>query len=510
MTTPALQLSSQDNIAVALSTIAADTELLSTGGLKAINAIPSGHKVALSEIPQGQAVIKYGQVIGLSSCDIKAGEHVHSHNMSFSKSQVEIEHRESDNNSSNDMPPLLTGRTFEGFERDYCKGVGTRNIVAVVATVSCANSVVRAISQNLQLTLSRDFPNVDAVIPLCHGGGCAVNQDGISLEILQRTLKGWVQHPNIAAVLLVSLGCETNQVEQFLPEVDDHLNERIRSIGIQNSGGTAKAIHQGIAIGTELLSLASNAKRQSQPLSKLSLALQCGGSDGFSGISANPALGRAVDILSKQGARAILAETPEIFGAEHLLYSRCKNQATAQALEQKVLWWEQYAQQQGETLNSNPSHGNKQGGISTIVEKSLGAVAKGGSNSINAVYEYAATMNTEGLVFMDSPGYDPVSITGQIASGANIICFTTGRGSNFNSPAAPSLKIASNSRIFNRMPDDLDINAGQLIDGDVTLDQFALEIVERIIATASGELSKGETLGLIEDGFHPWSLGAVL
>ncbi len=510
MTAPTLQLSAQDNIAVALNTIAAGTAFSPINELSAIEAIPSGHKVALREIQQGQAIIKYGQVIGLARCDIKAGDHVHSHNMNFTKSQVEIEHRMSDNHSSSHMSHPLAGRSFEGFERNYCKGIGTRNIVAVVATVSCANSVVRAISQNLQLTLSRDFPNVDAVIPLCHGGGCAVNQDGISLEILQRTLKGWVQHPNIAAVLMVSLGCETNQADQFLPDIEDHLSQRIKSIGIQNSGGTAKAIHQGIAIGGELLSLANNAKRQSQALSKLSIALQCGGSDGFSGISANPALGRAVDLLSEQGARAILAETPEIFGAEHLLYSRCKNQATAQALEQKVLWWEQYAKQQGETLDSNPSHGNKQGGISTIVEKSLGAVAKGGSSSINAVYDYATVMNTQGLVFMDSPGYDPVSITGQIASGANIICFTTGRGSNFNSPAAPSLKIASNSRIFNRMSDDLDINAGQLIDGDLTLDQLALEIVDRIIATASGELSKGETLALIEDGFHPWSLGAVL
>ncbi|WP_299774598.1 altronate dehydratase family protein [uncultured Pseudoteredinibacter sp.] len=512
--TQCIQLSATDNCVVALEDIAANSYIASFEITSKEN-ISTGHKLASHDIPKGQSIIKYGQCIATATLDIKAGEHIHSHNCSMPEGPSSITpHTFESSDSTIAQARLAASKTiaaqFLGYKREYTKKIGTRNIVAVVAMVSCANSVVRGICQSAQQFMPQ-YNNVDALIPICHSGGCAVNQNGQSLELLQRTLRGWIYHPNIAAVLLVSLGCETNQVDQLLgSEACSQPQDRIQSLGIQACGGSHQAIREGLDKIKSLVAEANQAKRSEQGLEKLSVALQCGGSDAFSGLSANPALGRAVDILCSKGARAILAETPEIFGAEQQLYRRCRDTLTALKLEQKVHWWQQYAKQQGETLDSNPSHGNKAGGITTIIEKSLGAVAKAGKSTINNVYDYGEPMQSQGLVFMDSPGYDPVSITGQVASGANMICFTTGRGSNFNCPSVPSLKLASNQSIFNHMKDDLDINCGRLIDGEADLDSLAQEIVEKIIRTASGEPSKGEQIALFDDGFHPWSLGAVL
>lgn len=333
---------------------------------------------------------------------------------------------------------------------------------------------------------------------------------GEGMDTLRRTLAGYARHPNFAGILMVGLGCETNQITDLMSA--EHLSEStfLKTFNIQDTGGTAKTVAKGIALIKEMLPRANQISRTDVPVSHLKIGLQCGGSDGYSGISANPALGAAVDLLVQHGGTAILSETPEIYGAEHLLTRRAASEKVGQKLIDRIHWWEDYcARNQGE-MNNNPSAGNKAGGLTTILEKSLGAVAKGGTTRLEEVYEYAQPVNTKGFVYMDTPGYDPVSATGQVAGGANLICFTTGRGSAYGCAPSPSIKLSTNQALWVRQSEDIDINCGDIIEGQSSIEQKGAEIFEAIIQVASGEKTKSELHGYGQNEFVPWQIGATM
>ena len=494
-----------DNVAVARIALGAGDGVERPDGtaLRITSPIGAGHKVALRPIGRGEAVFKYGQPIGLASAPIEAGAHVHTHNLEL----------------AGPMPPRATGEaslpllppdaaaTFEGYRRADGR-VGTRNYIGVIASVNCSATVCKAIAQVFQ---GPGLPaGVDGVVAITHGSGCGMSADGEGFTLLQRTLRGYAAHPNFAAVLLVGLGCEVNQIEPLIEALPQATRGRLRTLTIQDAGGTREAVEQGQALVRELAEEASLARRSTVPMSALVVGLQCGGSDGYSGISANPALGAAVDLLVRHGGTAILSETPEIHGAEHLLTARAASPQIARRLMERLQWWERYAASQGAQLNNNPSPGNKAGGITTILEKSLGAVAKGGSSSLNEVIEYAEPVRARGLVFMDTPGYDPVSATGQVAGGATLICFTTGRGSTYGCKPAPSLKLATTTALFERMRLDMDFNAGGIVDGTQTVAQAGEALFALIRESASGRRTLSEEHGLGDNEFVPWQLGAVM
>jgi len=285
---------------------------------------------------------------------------------------------------------------------------------------------------------------------------------------------------------------------------------RLQAFSIQDSGGTAKTVARGVAIIKGLLKEANRAKRQPVPASHITVGLQCGGSDGYSGISANPALGAAVDRLVRHGGTAILSETPEIYGGEHLLTRRAVSAAVADKLIARIKWWERYTERNDQEMDNNPSAGNKAGGLTTILEKSLGAIAKSGTTNLTDVFEYAQPVTSKGLVFMDTPGYDPVSATGQVAGGANLICFTTGRGSAYGCAPSPSLKLSTNTALWQKQEDDIDINCGEVIDGTASIDEMGERIFQLMLETASGTKTKSEIHGYGQNEFVPWSLGAVM
>jgi altronate hydrolase len=354
-----------------------------------------------------------------------------------------------------------------------------------------------------------DYPNVDGVIALVHGAGCGMASKGEGFDVLARTQWGYAANPNMGGVVMIGLGCEVFQIGRMKDERGLKESDLFNTLTIQATGGTRKSIEAGLERVKAMLPLLNAAKRETLPASELVLALQCGGSDGYSGITANPALGAAVDILVGNGGTAILSETSELYGAEHLLTRRAATPAVGQKIVDLIHWWEDYAARNGGELNNNPSPGNKAGGLTTILEKSLGAAAKGGTTVLNAVYRYAEPVTAKGFVFMDTPGYDPVSATGQVAGGANVIAFTTGRGSAFGCKPTPSIKLATNSDMYRRMEEDMDINCGDVLDG-VTIEQKGREIFDKILAVASGERSKSEALGYGDAEFVPWQIGAVL
>lgn len=400
-----------------------------------------------------------------------------------------------------------------GYRRNQGR-VATRNYIGILSSVNCSATVARSIadffSRRMNPEALKYFPQIDGVVGLTHGTGCGMDHSGLGMQLLRRTLAGYATHANLAGVLVVGLGCETNQIAAWLDH--SHLAEShmLRPFNIQDTGGTAKTIDKGIALVKDMLPSANDCERVACDVSHLSVGLQCGGSDGYSGISANPALGVAVDILVEHGGTAILSETPEIYGAEHLLTRRAINPVVGEKLVERIRWWEHYtAMHQGE-MNNNPSPGNKAGGLTTILEKSLGAVAKGGTSNLCAVYEYAEPVKSHGLVYMDTPGYDPVSATGQVAGGANLICFTTGRGSAYGCAPSPSLKLSTNSALWQRQQDDIDINCGEIIDGTSDLQEMGERIFELMIATASGQATKSEQHGYGQNEFVPWQVGAVM
>lgn len=493
-----LKLHSDDNVAVALKALAKGDRL---SDVSVVDDIPAMHKVAVRAIARGERVTKYRQPIGLASQDIFAGEHVHSHN-------CEMLHERQESTPGSRFRPTDhvepdRQATFEGYHRDDGR-VGTRNYIGVVTSVNCSATVAKQIAAQAERQGIVDrFANIDGVVAITHGSGCGMQSSGEGFELLRRTLDGYIKHPNFGGVLVVGLGCEVMQ----LGKLDD--GPGVRKLGIQDTGGTRAAIDKGLELVTELMAAANEVRRETAPASELTLALQCGGSDAYSGITANPALGVAADLLVKNGGSAILSETPEIYGAEHMLIERARSPEVASELIERVDWWRDYAEKNGGTLDSNPSPGNLAGGITTILEKSLGAQAKGGSSSLNAVIRYGQKLTEKGLNFMDSPGFDPAAVTGQVASGANVICFTTGRGSAFGFKPVPSIKLATNSALFKNMPDDMDINCGTVVDDAESVADCGRRIFDEILEVAAGRRTHSEELGYGDFEFTPWQLGAV-
>lgn len=501
MTTRFIRLHQADNVAVLREDATSGADI--GGGIVANTDIPSGHKIALHTIAKGNVILKYGQPIGTASCTIAPGDHVHVHNLS---AQANAERAAPGNTSP--LPPLNTQYQFDGYKRPDGR-TGTRNYVGVLTTVNCAATVARQIAQWANRHLHK-YPNADGVVALTHTTGCGTPSQGDGIDNLRRTIAGFAQHPNFAGVLIIGLGCEANQLDPLLESQGLALSNRLRSLGIQEAGGTLAAIEKGADIAGELLAMANKAHRTSTPASELTLGLQCGGSDAWSGLTANPALGHAADLLVRAGGTVILSETPEIYGAENLLLRRAENRQVADALLERLSWWEDHVARNGQELNNNPSPGNLKGGLSTILEKSLGAVAKSGNAPLRGVYRYGQMIDKRGLVFMDSPGYDPCSVTGEIAAGANLVCFTTGRGSVFGAKPVPSLKLSSNSTLAASMDDDIDIDAGPIATGAATTEEIGKKIFHLILETASGRQSKSEMLGFGDMEFVPWQIGATI
>lgn len=500
-----LRLHPNDNLLVALEALPKGAAV--EPGLITFDAIPPMHKVASRAIQAGQQIIKYGQIIGQATQAIGAGEHIHTHNCAMGN--FERDYNFCSNTRATTFVKPEARRTFQGYQRPTGK-VGTRNFVALVTTVNCSATAARHIAEQARLgNLLAGMDNIDGIVPLVHGSGCGMNPDSRGGKILARTLAGYAVHPNFGGVITLGLGCEAMQLTNLMRDYGLVESDFFRAYNIQEVDGTAKAIEHGLGILREMLPRVNAIRRQPVDASHLTMAVQCGGSDAFSGITANPALGKAADLLVAQGGTVIYSETPEIYGAEHLLTQRAENPESAQAIVDLIQWWENYTLMNGVELNNNPSPGNKAGGLTTILEKSLGAMTKAGSSNLRAVYQYAERVREKGMVFMDSPGFDPVSVTGQVASGANVVCFTTGRGSAFGHKPVPSLKLASNTALYNRMTGDIDINCGKVIEGG-SLDASGAEIFETVLKVASGERTKSELLGYGDNEFTPWPMGAVV
>jgi len=501
-----IRLNENDNVVVARAELLPGASI-EGGNVTARSAIPAGHKVATAPIAQGQPVRKYNQIIGFASQPIEPGQHVHSHNMA-------IGDFERDYAFGADMRPTLfipedERATFQGYMRENGKA-GTRNYLGVITSVNCSATVARYIADAFKGDALKDYPNIDGVVAIVHGTGCGMADTGEGFGNLQRTLWGYAQHVNFAGVMMLGLGCEVAQIDFMMEAQGLKHSPRLQSMTIQDSGGTRKTVERGIAQLKEMLPSANAMQRTTVPASHLTLCLQCGGSDGYSGITANPALGAAADLLVRHGGTAILSETPEIYGAEHLLTRRAESREIGEKLIERIRWWEGYCERNGGSMDNNPSPGNKKGGLTTILEKSLGAAAKGGTTNLRGVYKYAEPVDTKGFVFMDTPGYDPCSATGQIAGGGNIICFTTGRGSVFGAKPVPSIKLATNSAMYRRMEEDMDINCGAVLDEGVSVPEMGQRIFDKIIDVASGNPSKSEELGFGDAEFVPWQIGATM
>src|SRR5918994_705403 len=485
-----VRLHPNDNVVTARIDLLPNTAVAGEGVACAART-PAGHKVATRPITKGEPVRKYDQIIGFASEDIAPGEHVHVHN-------VEMHDFARDYAFGADVRPTAfvpesARASFEGFLRANGKA-GTRNFIGVLSTVNCSATVCHHVAETFPRDELAAYGNVDGIVALTHGTGCGMADRGDGFAALQRTLWGYARHPNFAGILMIGLGCEVNQIDFLLEAYQIKRGPHFRTMTMQGTGGTRKTIERAQGMIREMLPQANEAKRQRVSASEISLALQCGGSDAYSGITANPALGAACDILVRHGGTGILAETPEIYGAEHLLTRRAVSREVGEKLVERIKWWEWYTGIFGAEINNNPSPGNKDGGLTTIYEKSLGAIAKGGSTAMVDVLRYAEPVRAKGFVVMDTPGYDPVSMTGIVAGGANVLVFTTGRGSVFGCKPAPSIKVATNTSLYEHMRDDMDINAGRVLEG-VPVEEIGKEIFEKILAVASGEKTKSELNG---------------
>ena len=500
-----IRLHADDNVVVARADILPGTALAGED-IAAAASVPAGHKIASARIAAGEPVRKYDQIIGFASTNVAPGEHVHTHNTEYR--EFERDYRAGADVKPVDMVPEHERATFSGYRRPDGR-VATRNYVGIVTSVNCSATAARHIAAPFSGPALEAYPNVDGVVAIVHHTGCG-GMAGEGAEMIVRAIGGYAKHPNFACVMVLGLGCEALQVSTLLKQENIVESDKLYATTIQDQGGTNATIQDGVARIKAMLPEANKVAREPIPVSELVLALECGGSDGYSGISANPSLGAAADLLVRHGGTACLAETPEIYGAEHLLTRRAVSQEVADKLIEKIKWWEHYAQTRGAELNNNPSPGNKAGGLTTILEKSLGAAAKGGTTNLVDVFGYAEPITSRGFVFMDTPGYDPASVTGMVAGGANVICFTTGRGSVFGCKPVPSIKLATNSAIYHRMADDMDINCGQVVDGDLSVQEMGEQIFQSIIRTASGEPTKSEIWGLGDNEFVPWVTGAVL
>ncbi len=503
---PALRLGASDNVVVARVDLTAGRELTEER-LVCRAAIPIGHKVATKALGPGEPIVKYGQVIGFAKEPIQPGDHVHLHNCEMGR--LSLSHDFCAGRRPTDYVPESERATFLGIRRSDAR-VATRNFIGILTTVNCSATVARAVADRFKGDALAAYRNVDGVAAFTHASGCGMDNGGEGMRLLQRTIAGYARHPNFAGLLVIGLGCEGNQPDALAEKWGLSPGPLLRVLTIQETGGTRATIERATELVREMLPHANRVERTRLPASELTLALQCGGSDGYSGVTANPALGAAVDLLVRHGGTAILSETPEIYGAEHLLTRRAESPEVAEKLLARLRFWEDYTARNHGEMNNNPSPGNKAGGITTILEKSLGAAAKGGSTNLVDVYEYAEPITRKGFVFMDSPGYDPCSATGQVASGANVMCFTTGRGSVFGCRPVPSLKLATNTPVFERLREDMDINCGSIADGEVDVQEMGRRIFELVLETASGKPSKSEELGFGENEFVPWQIGAVM
>jgi len=511
---PFLKLNEADSVVLARVTVNAGTSWIPADGTSQILArerIEMGHKMAIRPIASGETIYKFGQPMGFATADIQPGDWVHSHNVDMTELSRDYQYC----TAIQELPPPQEIRTFQGYRRADGRAA-TRNYIAVVTTVNCSATSSKYIVNAFDQTLLNDYPNIDGVIALTHKSGCSFAYGGPDHQQLARTLAGYARHANIGAFLLLGLGCETGQAS-FLDEEYNLVQlgnagsttKRPLIMNIQDLGGVAKTVQRGIDALKDLLPDVNNVQRVPIPVSEIILGTNCGASDGYSGVSANPALGVASDLLVAQGGTSILAEIPEIYGGEHLLTRRAVSREVGEKLVERIHWWEDYAAKFGATIDNNPSVGNKAGGLTTIFEKSLGAIAKGGNAPLRAVYEYAEPVTEKGFVIMDTPGNDPASVTGIVAGGANVVVFTTGRGSCFGSKPVPTLKVTTNSSIYYRMRDDMDLNAGTILDGEKTVEEVGQEIFEAIIAVASGEKTKSEAQGIGDEEFSPWVPGPI-
>ena len=504
-----IRLHPLDDVVIARSQLISGT---SVDGVAVRGLIPPGHKIATRAIAVGEPVRRYNQIIGFASQAIAPGEHVHTHNLNMGPEKGNFER---DYAIGQDVKPEAPRKqaTFMGIRRADGR-VATRNYIGVLSSVNCSATAARAIADHFSRRNNPQalaaYPNVDGVVAITHGTGCGMDTEGEGMKVLERTLAGYATHANFAAIVVVGLGCEANQINTWLAHSELKQGTKLHAFNIQDTGGTAKTVAKGVALIESMLPEANAVQRVPCSAEHLVIGLQCGGSDGYSGISANPALGAAVDLLVAHGGTAILSETPEIYGAEHLLTRRAVSPEVGQKLIDRIHWWENYTRiNQGE-MNNNPSPGNKAGGLTTILEKSLGAVAKGGTTNLVAVYEYAERVSAHGFVYMDTPGYDPVSATGQVAGGANLICFTTGRGSAYGCAPSPSLKFSTNSALWKKQEEDMDLNCGEIVDNGVSIAEMGQRIFEMILKAASGEPTKSEKHGYGQNEFVPWQVGAVM
>ena len=499
-----LRLNGGDNVLIS-------TRIVEKGesfeGIVIAARIMRGHKMASKPIAQGEPIRKFGQIIGFAKQDIAAGDWVHEHNVVMG----ELAHDYAFAKESKVEKLLLENEraTFQGFRRKNGK-VGTRNYIGIMTSVNCSATVASHIAKEVEkLGLLNDYPNIDGVVALTQDNGCVIDYRGVIFDTFKRTAWGYATNPNMGGVMMVGLGCEGFQIPRFKEAYKVEESDTFRTMTIQETGGTRKTVEAGVKAVMEMLPKVNDVKRETCSASDLIVALQCGGSDGYSGITANPALGAAVDILVRHGGTGILSETPEIYGAEHLLTRRAASKEIGEKLVGIIKWWEDYTRRNNMEMNNNPSPGNKLGGLTTILEKSLGAAAKGGTTTLQAVYNYAEPVTAKGFVFMDTPGYDPVSATGQVAGGANLMCFTTGRGSAYGNKPCPSIKLATNTPMYNQMIEDMDINCGDVIEG-VSLAEKGQQIFDLMLKTASGQKTKSEQLGYGENEYVPWYIGAVM
>lgn len=499
-----VRLDPRDNVVFAVDPVDAGTDV---AGVKAIARIPRGHKMTTIAIAEGGPIVKFGQIIGFASKTIPAGDWVHEHNVMVHDFARDYHFAEDAVDEA--ILPLAEQATFQGYRRHNGKA-GTRNYIGVLTSVNCSATVAKHMAREIERSgILDNYPNIDGIIPLVQANGCVIDYRGTIFDILKRTSWGYATNPNMGGVVMVGLGCEGFQIPKFKEAYGIVENDLFRTMTIQETGGTKKTVDAGVEAIKAMLPIANNVKREPIPASELILALQCGGSDGYSGITANPALGAAADMLVRHGGTAILSETPEIYGAEHLLTRRAATREIGEKLVDIIKWWEDYTRRNMMEMNNNPSPGNKLGGLTTILEKSLGAAAKGGTTTLRAVYRYAEPVTEKGFVYMDTPGYDPVAATGQVAGGANILAFTTGRGSAYGCKPTPSIKLATNTDIYHRMIDDMDINCGDVLEG-ISIEDKGKEIFAKILAVASGEQTKSEELGYGDNEFVPWQIGATM
>ncbi|OQW56142.1 MAG: galactonate dehydratase [Proteobacteria bacterium SG_bin9] len=501
-----IRLHADDSVVIARATLLPGAPV--EGNLTATDRIPAGHKVAVKPIATGEPIHRYGQIIGFATQPIAPGQHVHTQNCGMGDFSKDYAYGVDVKPTPNfDLPA-----TFQGIRRPDGR-VATRNYIGILTSVNCSAHVAQVVADVFKRNPFTghdplaDYPNVDGVVALTHKTGCGMTQHE-PLRLLRRTLGGFARHVNFSHVIVLGLGCEMNQIGGFLEE--QKLAGRLRAMDIQDVGGSRKTVEKAIAFVKEVLADSNKVKRETVPASELMVALQCGGSDGYSGVSANPALGAASDLIVRHGGTVILSETPETYGAEHLLTRRAVSREVGEKLVALMRWWEEYTEREGAEMDSNPSPGNKAGGLTTILEKSLGAMAKAGSTNLVDVVQYAEEVKAKGFVFMDTPGFDPVAATGQVAGGANLVCFTTGRGSVFGCKPSPSIKLATNTPMFTRMEDDMDVNCGTILDGSETVQECGQRIFELILRTASGEPTKSESFDFGGAEFAPWVIGATM